>query len=487
MTTPKTPNLYLFLPNFNLSPWHDEVNANFRSIDATIRSLFGLTNLLGEYQNSTAVTTGDRFFDTTTGFYYEALSDFTTMASPNTFATERTTYPARWTLIDAAEALDAATNAAASATAAAASATAAAADAVQTAADRVQTGLDVVATNADAVATAADRVQTGLDRTAAATSASEAATSAASINFPDPGVAENYVRRNAGNTAWENRTPEQVLSDAGGIAANQFPSPGAALNILRRNAGNTAYENRTPDQFREDISALKKDGSNVGDDAAKKAFLAAVGIDTSGTEGDIFYRNSVGLLVPITAGSAGQQLRRNAANNGFEWQSDYELIGEASFSDVAQIDITDLGDFEALELSLRYKAVSTSTSLGIRTSTDNGASFAAGATDYYYVGRTTTNSGGGTNASSAAYSTFMLVSWDGAGTGFEININAILPSFNKARDTNCISEAWGSNSGGIPFLAKVQSYRSTAAAFNAIRIVGSANITGAYRLRGLRG
>jgi hypothetical protein len=117
-----TPNLNLILPDFNLSPWHDEINANFRNIDATIKSVFGIDSLLGEYQNSTAVTTGQRYFDTSTGFYYEAQSDFTTLAAPNTFADERTAHPTRWEVLDAAEAINAAANALASANAAAASA-----------------------------------------------------------------------------------------------------------------------------------------------------------------------------------------------------------------------------------------------------------------------------------------------------------------------------------------------------------------------------
>lgn len=125
MTTPVTLNIALKMPNFNDSPWHDELNENFANIDALFRSVLGLSALLGEYQNSTAVTEGQRYYDATTGTYYEAQSDFTTMAAPNTFATERSTYPLRWSQLDAQQALDAASNAAASETAAAASASAA--------------------------------------------------------------------------------------------------------------------------------------------------------------------------------------------------------------------------------------------------------------------------------------------------------------------------------------------------------------------------
>lgn len=111
----KTPNLNLELPAFNDSPWHDDVNDNFSAIDATINSVLGLTGLLGAYKNSTAVVLGNRYFDSATGFYYEAQSAFTTEASPTTFAQERVTYPARWALINATEAINAAADALASA------------------------------------------------------------------------------------------------------------------------------------------------------------------------------------------------------------------------------------------------------------------------------------------------------------------------------------------------------------------------------------
>lgn len=485
MTTPKTPNLYLYLPNFNLSPWHDEINANFRSIDATIRSLFGLTNLLGEYQNSTAVTTGDRYFDTTTGYYYEALSDFTTMASPNTFATERTTYPARWTLIDAAEALDAATNAAASATAAAASATAAAADAVQTAADRVQTGLDVVATNADAVATAADRVQTAIDSAAAATSASEAAASAAAINFPDPGVALNYVRRNSGNTAWENRTPAQVLGDIGSIAANQFPSPGVALNILRRNAGNTAYENRTPDEFREDISALKKDGSNVGNDAAKTAFLAAIGIDTSGALGDLFYRNASGLLVPKTIGTAGQHLRAAADGSGIpEFASGWETVFVGELAAAAQHDFTGLDAFRQLRITGWVKS-SVDATLLLRLGSGGGPTFDSAANYarlFMYHNASAANPLGNYGGDTG----FLL--YDGTVDtveGFPFTMD--LFEFNNANRTYMLMHAVHLDAAAL-FRHQLWGSAHLASAANSIRIVaGSGNTSGFLHIQGIRG
>ena len=170
----KTPNLNLNLPDFNNSPWHDELNDNFRAIDATIKSIFGLTSLLGSYENSTAVTLGQRYFDSVTGFYYEALSTFTTMPTPTTFAEERAAYPARWQLLDASAAIEAATNAATSANSALSSATSASGNAIAAAASA-----NSAATSATAANTSATNAEVA--ETNAAASAVDAAASAALI------------------------------------------------------------------------------------------------------------------------------------------------------------------------------------------------------------------------------------------------------------------------------------------------------------------
>lgn len=187
-----TPNLNLNLPNFNNSPWHDDVNDNFRNIDATIKSVLGLDNLKGAYQNSTAVTSGERYFDTSTGFYYEAQSAFTTEAYPTTFATERANYPARWQPLDASEALNAASNAAASAAAAATSETNAA------------TSETNAATSESNAATSASNASTSETNAASsATTASTAATNAAASETAAAGSASSAStsETNAANSA----------------------------------------------------------------------------------------------------------------------------------------------------------------------------------------------------------------------------------------------------------------------------------------------
>lgn len=106
-----------------------------------------------------------------------------------------------------------------------------------------ETNAGVSETNAASSETAA-----GISEANSAASESAAAASAASINFPDPGVALNMVRRNAGNTAWENRTPAQVLADIaptitddGGNVGVGEPTPLAKMQISGPNNGDVFY------------------------------------------------------------------------------------------------------------------------------------------------------------------------------------------------------------------------------------------------------
>lgn len=111
MTT--TPNIKLNLPDFDISPWHDELNNNFRAIDAIFKSTFGIDGLLGIWLNSTIVTVGQRYFDTTNGFYYQVAVAHTTPAAPTTFAASRAANPTYWTPLDASAAIQAVADAAA--------------------------------------------------------------------------------------------------------------------------------------------------------------------------------------------------------------------------------------------------------------------------------------------------------------------------------------------------------------------------------------
>lgn len=72
------------------------------------------------------------------------------------------------------------------------------------------------------------------DAEEAAVLAVAAAESAATTNFPEPATALNMLRRNAGNTAYESRTPAQVLDDIGAVALAGDEMTGTLL--LNKNA-----------------------------------------------------------------------------------------------------------------------------------------------------------------------------------------------------------------------------------------------------------
>lgn len=92
-----TTNLRMYLPDFNISPWHDEIHDNFRIIDAAFQSALGLTGVKGIWKNSTAYTIGMKLFDDS-GELWVVEVNHTSAASPTTFAEDRAANPTFWSL-----------------------------------------------------------------------------------------------------------------------------------------------------------------------------------------------------------------------------------------------------------------------------------------------------------------------------------------------------------------------------------------------------
>ncbi len=101
-----TSNLGLNIPDFDASPWHDLVNNNFKSIDAIVHTMFGITNVKGVYANSIAVSAGDRYVDPVTTELYEVVTGYVTAPAPTTFSADRALNPTNWLLVDASAALN---------------------------------------------------------------------------------------------------------------------------------------------------------------------------------------------------------------------------------------------------------------------------------------------------------------------------------------------------------------------------------------------
>ncbi len=91
----KTVNISLSLPNFDVSPWHDEVNDNFRVLDAVIQSNIDGRSIQGVWANATAYTVGQVLVDSAGGSLWACLIAHTTH-STDTFEEDRTTNPTYW-------------------------------------------------------------------------------------------------------------------------------------------------------------------------------------------------------------------------------------------------------------------------------------------------------------------------------------------------------------------------------------------------------
>lgn len=193
--TNRTDAIGLHRPDFNESPWHDEVNENFEIMDATLKSLLGVESFKGKWLNSTAVTVGQRYYDTVSSLFYEVLIDHTTAASPTIFSEDRTDNPTYWKEISLAGTLEAASNAITkaeeAATSAEAAATSAAAGAVSasnsadSATASVASAVSAETSNTNAAANSAESLVQATAAANSATVANNAASLAQELVYPN--------------------------------------------------------------------------------------------------------------------------------------------------------------------------------------------------------------------------------------------------------------------------------------------------------------
>lgn len=113
----------------------------------------------------------------------------------------------------------------------------------------------------------------------------------AELPTPSPANALDMIRINAGGTAYEVRTPSQVVTDLGLIA----PTVGTALDMVRVNSGGTAYEARTPTQVVSDLGLAN--AAPVG--ASNQTTGTSISVTTPS-----FTAPSAGVLVIFADGTA---------------------------------------------------------------------------------------------------------------------------------------------------------------------------------------
>jgi hypothetical protein len=93
----RTPNYNLELVEFDKTPWHSREHNNWRTIDAIFANFISVSNMQGVWQNSLAVTVGQKFVDPELGTLWEVAIAHTT-PSTGLFAASRTTNPTYWNL-----------------------------------------------------------------------------------------------------------------------------------------------------------------------------------------------------------------------------------------------------------------------------------------------------------------------------------------------------------------------------------------------------
>lgn len=92
-----TPNLKLNVPEFDQSPWDQDVNTNWLVLDAAVGMFTAIPNLVGVWKNSTSYLYGQSVIDAADSSIWVCVQTHTSSAIPATFPVERAQYPARWT------------------------------------------------------------------------------------------------------------------------------------------------------------------------------------------------------------------------------------------------------------------------------------------------------------------------------------------------------------------------------------------------------
>jgi hypothetical protein len=90
----KTPILKLNLPLFDSSPWDEDVNNNFSTLDGALAQLITVPNLAGVWQTSTAYLAGQSVYDPADSSAWLCLVSHT--SGSGTFADDRVANPTYW-------------------------------------------------------------------------------------------------------------------------------------------------------------------------------------------------------------------------------------------------------------------------------------------------------------------------------------------------------------------------------------------------------
>ena len=99
----KTPNFKFNLVTLDDTPWHEFDHDNWRIIDTVLAKFVSIVNLIGVWDNSLAITAGEKYIDREGGTIWTALVSHTS-PSTGTFAASRTAVPSNWELFSSIDA-----------------------------------------------------------------------------------------------------------------------------------------------------------------------------------------------------------------------------------------------------------------------------------------------------------------------------------------------------------------------------------------------
>lgn len=214
----KTDNYGFELIDFNKLPWHEREWNNWRLIDAVFSQFVTITNLKGIWETSLVVAVGERYVDVDLGTIWTCEIAHTTPAT-GTFAESRDDLGGDyWTLFSTVPAVAIGAWSASTSYSNNSFLHDSNRYGVTTATYTSSDSYDTDVTNGNIITLidlSTDLAAAAASASSASDSADDAAASAASLNLPDPIVADRALFGNSGETAWEQRTAADARTALG--------------------------------------------------------------------------------------------------------------------------------------------------------------------------------------------------------------------------------------------------------------------------------
>jgi hypothetical protein len=92
-----TPILKLTQPDFDQTPWDEQINGDLAILDAAFGKFFAAPGLSGVWQNATTYVVGQSVVEPVDSTIWTCQVSNTSAAAPTTFAQDRTAHPTYWT------------------------------------------------------------------------------------------------------------------------------------------------------------------------------------------------------------------------------------------------------------------------------------------------------------------------------------------------------------------------------------------------------